>query len=522
MVLLRSIATIGGLTLVSRILGFVRDILIAAVIGAGASADAFFVAFKLPNLFRRLFAEGAFNAGFVPLFTDLLEREGKEAARAFSEQALSVLLWTLLVVVVAMQMSMPLVMLGFAPGFAATPERFDLAVQLTRITFPYLVFISLVSLMAGLLNSLGRFAAAAATPILLNLGLIGAMLALAPLTPTPAHALAWGVAGSGMAQFLWLLWRCDRAGVRLRLPRPRLTTHVRLLIRRILPLAIGVGVYQINLLIDTVVASLLPAGSISYLYFADRVTQLPLGVVGVAVGTALLPLLSRQLRAGEAEAAAHNQNRALEFSCLLSLPAAVALIVIAEPAIAVLFERGAFGPAEVRAASAALAVYAVGIPAYVMVKALAPGYFARGDTATPVKISVACLVVNLVLNLVLMGPFKHVGIAMATAVSAWLNAGLLAAILGRRGFPRDRRPTGTPAAPHRGGQRRNGAGSGPCPVDAPRGAGCGPGPARHGAGRFGRRRSRLLRGAGDCPGCSAGCRPQAPFPRAARLSDAFP
>ena len=329
---------------------------------------------------------------------------------------------------------MPLVMLGFAPGFAATPERFDLAVQLTRITFPYLVFISLVSLMAGLLNSLGRFAAAAATPILLNLGLIGAVLALAPLTPTPAHALAWGVAGSGMAQLLWLLWRCDRAGVRLRLPRPRLTTHVRLLVRRILPLAIGVGVYQINLLIDTVIASLLPAGSISYLYFADRVTQLPLGVVGVAVGTALLPLLSRQLRAGDAAAAADSQNRALEFCCLLSLPAAAALMVIAEPVISVLFERGAFGPAEVRATSAALAVYAVGIPAYVMVKALAPGYFARGDTATPVKISVGCLVVNLVLNLVLMGPFKHVGIAMATAVSAWLNAGLLAAFLGRRGF----------------------------------------------------------------------------------------
>ena len=443
--LLRSIVTVGGLTLVSRVLGFVRDVLIAAVLGAGVVADVFFVAFKLPNLFRRLFAEGAFSAAFVPLFAGLLEDQGKDPAQAFAEAALSVLLWALLGLVCIVELAMPVVMLGFAPGFVGDPQKFDLAVLLTRITFPYLLFISLVSLMAGILNSFGRFAAAAATPILLNLCLIGAVLVLAPIAATPGHALAWGVAGAGMVQFLWLFWHCARAGIRLHLPRPRLSEDVRELMRRILPVALGAGVYQISLLIDTVIASLLPSGSISYLFFADRVNQLPLGVVGVAVGTALLPLMTRQLRSGDTGAAMASQNRALEFSLLLSLPAAAALMTIAAPVVTVLFQRGAFGPEEAQATAAALAVYASGLPAYVLVKALAPGYFARGDTATPVKISVICLALNLALNLILMGPFLHVGIAAATSASAWLNAILLALVLRRRGHlaidPRLRRAT---------------------------------------------------------------------------------
>ncbi|MFQ5763797.1 MAG: murein biosynthesis integral membrane protein MurJ [Rhodospirillales bacterium] len=433
MVLLRSIATVGGFTLISRVLGFLRDILIAAVLGAGAGADTFFVAFKLPNLFRRLFAEGAFSMAFVPMFAGRVEEKGKAEAQAFAEAAFGVLFWSLAAFVVVVELAMPVVMLGFAPGFIGDPAKFDLAVTLTRITFPYLLFVSLVSLMAGVLNSLGRFAAAAATPILLNVCLIGAILVLANFTATPSHALAWGVAGAGVVQFGWLFAACGREGVWLKLPRPRLTDDVKTLLRRMLPVAVGAGIYQINLVIDTVIASLLPTGSISYLFFADRVNQLPLGVIGVAVGTALLPLMSRQLRAGETEAAHVSQNRALEFSFLLTLPATAALMVIAEPVIRVLFERGAFGAAETEATAAALAVYAVGLPAYVLVKTLAPGFFAREDTATPVKVSVVCLFVNLILNLALMGPFKHVGIAMATAASSWLNAGLLALILRRRG-----------------------------------------------------------------------------------------
>lgn len=433
MVLLRSIATIGGLTLVSRVFGFVRDILIASVLGAGPVADAFFVAFKFPNLFRRLFAEGAFAAAFVPIFAGLLETEGPAKARMFAEQSLSVLVAALLVFVAVMQMAMPLAMYGMAPGFADAPEKFDLAVQFARITFPYLLFISLVSLIAGVLNSFGRFAAAAATPILLNICLIVAALALAPFTPTPGHALAWGVAAGGVVQFLWLFYNCGREGIWLRLPKPKITPEVKLLMVRAVPVAIGAGIYQINLLIDTVIASFLPSGSVSYLFYADRVNQLPLGIVGVAVGTALLPLLSRQLKTGEEAAALHSQNRALEFAFLLTVPAAVALVVIAGPVISVLFERGAFGAAESHATAAALTAYATGLPAYVLIKALTPGYFARGDTKTPVKIAAVTTLINLLLNLVLMGPFLHVGIAIATAISSWINAGLLATILYRRG-----------------------------------------------------------------------------------------
>ena len=431
--LLNVIVTVSGLTMISRIFGFIRDILIAAILGASPLADVFFVAFKLPNLFRRLFAEGAFNAAFVPQFAGILEARGRLWAQNYAEQALAVLLWSLLIFVILIEISMPWVMLGFAPGFVADPERFELAVLLSRITFPYLLFISLVSLMSGVLNSLGKFAAAAATPILLNICLIGAVLWLVNFTLTPAHALAWGVVIAGALQFIWLLVSVSKVGIRLRLRRPRLSPPIKDMLRRILPAAVGAGVYQISLLIDTIVASLLPAGSISYLFFADRVNQLPMGMVGVAVGTALLPMLSRQVRSGDNDAAIHSQNRAIDFTLFLSLPAATALIVIAVPIVSTLFERGAFGPVETISTANALAVYATGLPAYVLVKALAPAYFAREDTSTPVKIGLIAVIVNLILNLILMKPFQHLGIAAATSASAWLNAGLLALVLLRRG-----------------------------------------------------------------------------------------
>ncbi len=434
MTLIRSIATVGSLTLASRVLGFVRDILIASFLGAGLVSDAFFVAFKVPNFFRRLFAEGAFNAAFVPMFSGLMTTDGREAARAFAGEALAVMVVVLFVFVTALQIAMPWAMYGLAPGFAANPEKFDLAVEFTRLTFPYLLFISLVSLMGGILNSAGRFAAAAATPILLNLTLIGALLLAVPYLPTTGHALAWGVAAAGIIQFVWLLAAMARAGLSIRLPRPRLTPRVKELLRLMLPGVIGAGVVQINLLVDVVIASLLPEGSISFLYFADRVNQLPVGVIGVAVGTALLPLLSRQVAAGEGDAAANSQNRAIEAALLFTLPAAAALMVIAAPVITGLFQRGAFDASAASATAAALTAYSVGLPAYVLIKVLTPGYFARKDTKTPVRIAVLSMVVNLVLNLILMGPLQHVGLALATAIAAWLNAILLAWGLRRRGF----------------------------------------------------------------------------------------
>lgn len=433
MSLLRAITTVGGFTMMSRILGFIRDILIAAALGAGPVADAFFVAFKLPNLFRRLFAEGAFSAAFVPIFAGMVESDGKNAARVFAEQAMSVLLVALFAITIVAEITMPWLMRVVAPGFLDEPDKFALTVEFTRITFPYLLFISLVSLLSGVLNSFGRFAAAAATPILLNVCLIGAILLLAPQMPTPGHALAWGIAAAGVVQFVWLYFAVVREGIWLRLPRPRVTNEIRILYRRALPVAIGAGVYQVNLVVDMIIASLLPSGSISYLFYADRVTQLPLGVVGVAVGTALLPMLSRQVRADNHVAAMHSQNRALEFALLLTLPAAVALFIIAGPIITVLFQRGAFGPDQATATASALAVYALGLPAYVLVKSLVPGFFAREDTRTPVKISVITMIANIALSLILMGSFLHVGLAMATAMASWLNALLLAFVLWRRG-----------------------------------------------------------------------------------------
>lgn len=426
MALVRSVVTVGSMTLISRVLGFARDILIAALLGAGPLADAFFVAFKLPNFLRRLFAEGAFNAGFVPMFARTLEADGKAVAKDFAEQTQAVLIGILVPLVIAAIVAMPWVIALFAPGFDRDGVRYLGAVELGRITFVYILFISLVALYGGILNSLGRFATAAAAPILLNLCLIGALLASFAWFGAPAYALAWGVAAAGLAQFLWLRAAVARESMAPGFRWPRLTPPIRRLFALILPGAIGAGVAQINLLADVIFASLLPPGAVSYLYFADRLNQLPLGVIGVAVGTALLPLLSRQLRAGEREAALTSQNRALELALLLTVPAALALAVLGMPIVSVLFERGAFGADATLATSQALAAYALGLPAYVLIKVLVPGFFAREDTTTPVKIAALCLLTNIFLTLALIGPLAHVGIALATAISAWLNASLLA------------------------------------------------------------------------------------------------
>ena len=436
MALYRSIATVGGWTMGSRILGFARDILIAAIMGAGPVADAFFVAFKFPNLFRRLFAEGAFNAAFVPQFAGTLSTRGQAAAVAFAQATLAVMLSVLVPFTVFAQLAMPWLMVVIAPGFLAAPETFALAIELTRITFPYLMFMALVALLGGVLNSLERFAAAAAAPIVLNIILIAALVLLRDTMPTPGHALAWGVAAAGIAQFLLVAYASHRAGVALALPRPRLTPQVAKTLRLMIPGAIGAGVVQINLLIDMILASTLPAGAISYLYFADRVNQLPLGVVGVAVGIALLPLLSKQLRAGDLSAAANSQNRAIELALLLTVPAAAALVALAGPIVLVLFERGAFDPVASQATARALTAFALGLPAYVLIKALSPGFFAREDTTTPVKIAAVAMVYNVIAALVLMQFLAHVGIALATASSAWINAALLGLTLRRRGYLR--------------------------------------------------------------------------------------
>ncbi|TAN51381.1 MAG: murein biosynthesis integral membrane protein MurJ [Rhodospirillales bacterium] len=441
MSLLKAIGTVGFYTGLSRVTGFARDILTAQILGAGLVSDAFFVAFKFPNLFRRLFGEGAFNAAFVPLFSRRLEGEsGRENAFAFAQDALAVLALALALFVGLFELIMPLAMYVFAPGFAENPEKFDLAVWLTRITFPYLLLISLVSLLSGVLNALGKFAAAAATPILLNLTLIGALLLLSPLAPTPGHALAIGTVLAGLLQLAWVGWNCKRLGFALRLKRPRLTDDVKLLLKRILPGTVGAGIYQLNLLVDTMLASLVAEGAVSYLYYADRVNQLPLGIVGAAIGTALLPILSRHLAAGNGEAAQSAQNRSVEFGLLVTVPAAAGLMALSLPIVEVLFERGAFTHEASLATAKALAAFSLGLPAFVLIKGLTPAFFAREDTATPVKIASFAMLSNIAFAVALMPIMGFVGIALASACSAWLNAGLLYKGVCKRGwFKPDRR-----------------------------------------------------------------------------------
>ncbi|MEL6746660.1 MAG: murein biosynthesis integral membrane protein MurJ [Pseudomonadota bacterium] len=443
MKLYRAFATVGGLTMISRVLGFVRDVLIANVLGTGAIAEAFFAAFRLPNLFRRLFAEGAFNAAFVPLFSGHLERSGPEGARAFAQEAIAALLFVLLALTIVAQIAMPGLVYLMTPGFAQDPAKFDLTVLLSRITFPYLLCMSLVALFSGMLNALDRFIAAAAAPIILNIGLIGALVlgALYLDTRTAGVVLAWGVALSGGLQLAVLAWAAQRQGMGLAIRWPRLTPGVKRLVTLGIPGVISGGITQINLLIGTMIASL-QAGAIAYLYYADRIYQLPLGVVGIAIGIVLLPAISRQLRSGDFDGVADSQNRSVEFALLLTVPASIALLAVPDPIIRVLFEYGAFTAADTRAVADALAAFAIGLPAFVLIKVFSPAYFAREDTRTPMIFAGVSVIVNIALSLMLFFGFQalgispHIGIAIGTTAAGWVNAVLLWATLVRRGHYR--------------------------------------------------------------------------------------
>lgn len=437
MSLLKSAATVGGLTMVSRLLGFVRDIMIASVLGSGPVAEAFVVAFRFPNLFRRLFGEGAFNSAFVPLFAKRMEGDGAEAARLFAEEVYSGLLFVLLIVLAVAEIGMGVWMTVYVHGFLDDPAKFDLAVLLTRIAFPYLVFMSLVALLGGVLNSLHRFWAAAAAPILLNIVLIVVLIGIVAAgtgnTPVTGQALAWGVCAAGLAQFLMLWIACRRAGMKLKLRRPRMTEGVRRLVRLGVPGVIAGGITQVNLFLSTMFAS--PQdGANAWLYYADRIYQLPLGIVGVAIGVVLLPELSRRLRAGDHQGVEHSQNRACEFSMLITLPAAIGLLAMPFPIIQVLFERGAFSASDSQATAAALAAFAAGLPAFVLMKVFAPGFFAREDTQTPMYFAIASVGLNILGAILLFPLMGHVGIALATTIASWVNTLLLGTTLGRRGY----------------------------------------------------------------------------------------
>ncbi|WP_119679756.1 murein biosynthesis integral membrane protein MurJ [Indioceanicola profundi] len=430
----RAIATVGGLTMLSRVAGFVRDMLTAWVLGAGTAADIFFVAQRIPNWFRAMFAEGAFTVSFVPMYSARLEKDGRKAADAFADQALSMMVTVLLPLTVVMMVAMPGIMLLVASGYAEEPGVFAQLVRLGQITFPYLILISVVALQTGVLNALGRFGPGAAAPIMLNLCMIAAIGVSWAYGVEPNTALAWGFTVSGVAQLLWLSVSCWRAGVTLRITVPRLSPEVRQLFRQMAPGALAASVIQINLLVGTHIASLLPAGSVSYLYYADRLNQLPLGVIGIAIGTALLPTLSRHVQAGRQDQVRHYLSRGMEFGLMLALPAAVALAVIPEPILTTLFQRGNFGPAETAATAMALQAYAIGIPAYVASKVFNAAFFSRQDTRTPVKAAIITLLINTALALLLSQYLGHVGIALASGLAAFLNIGLLGLALHRKGI----------------------------------------------------------------------------------------
>ncbi len=424
--LLRSSGIVGIMTLFSRILGLVRDVVVANYFGASGSADAFFVAFKIPNFLRRLFAEGAFSQAFVPVLSEY--RSQREFAAV--QQLVNAVAGTLGSVLILMTglaiLGAPLLAALFAPGFYLDGgEKYELAVSMLRITFPYLLLISLTAFAGAVLNSYERFAVPAFTPVLLNLSLIGAAVFLSPLFDPPILALAWGVMIAGVVQLVFQLPFLAR--LRL-LPRPVLDRQhegVRRILKLMVPALFGVSVTQLNLLLDTVLASFLQTGSVSWLYYSDRLAELPLGVFGIAIATVILPSLSRKHAEKSAAHFAATLDWAMRMVLLIGLPAALALFMLAEPLIITLFHYGALGERDVMMAAMSLRAYAVGVLAFMLIKVLATGYFSRQDTRTPVKIGIQAALANMAFNLLLIGPLQHVGLAAATSLSAFLNAGLL-------------------------------------------------------------------------------------------------
>lgn len=431
--LFRAFATVGGYTMLSRITGLLRETLMATFLGAGAVADAFFIAFQFPNLFRSLFAEGAFSASFVPLFAQTLERDGKEKAKAFADQAFAVLTVVLIAFCALVILLMPQVLRVLAAGFDKIPGQLERTTELARIMFPYLLFISLTSLQSGVLNAMGRFAVPAAAPVLLNIVFIAGLLMGVGMGGDRAAFLAWAVLLSGLVQLVWLAIDCRRVGMRFTLVRPRITPEVKLLLLRILPMAFGAGIYQFNVMANKSIATLVGPGAVSWITYADRINLLPVAIFGTAIGIALLPLLARHIQAGDEGSALYDQNRAIEISLLLTAPAMAGIVMLAEPISASLFEYGAITPHDRQMIAAALLAFSLGMPAYVLNKALTPGFFGRHDTKTPVMASSIALVFNIAINIGLMKTMGHVGIALGTAASAWINATILSLILHRRG-----------------------------------------------------------------------------------------
>jgi putative peptidoglycan lipid II flippase len=414
------ILTVGGYTLVSRLTGFLRDIMLAAIIGAGPVADAFFVAFRLPNHFRAIFAEGAFNSAFIPAYARVRTEDGAAAAKDFGDRTFTLLFASQIVLLALALVFTPQAIEILAPGFSREPQQFALAVSLTRITFPYLLLITLVTLWSGILNALHRFAAAAAAPILLNVTMM-TTLALAFWFPSAGYAAAWGVLISGVLQALLVGGDASFVGVMTSFKAPRWDKDVRRFFTALVPATVGSAGTQLALFADTIIASFLSAGAISALYYADRIDQLPIGVIGIAIGTVLVPEITHRVAAGDEIGARAAQNRAIEFAVLLALPCVVAFLVVPGLIMRGLFVRGAFTVADAHAAALTLMAYTIGLIPFILIRSVVAPFLARGDTATPVKAALIGTAVNIACKIALMFPLAQVGLALATSIGAWLN-----------------------------------------------------------------------------------------------------
>ncbi len=430
--MIRNLLSVGGFTLLSRITGFVRDIVLAATLGAGFMNDAFVVAFRLPNHFRAIFGEGAFNAAFVPSYARVLETEGAAEAKAFSSRIFALLLGSQVLLLVFALVFTPLLVDLLAPGFRSDPAKFDLAVALTRVTFPYLLFVTLVTLQSGVLNANGKFAAAAFSPVLMNVTMIAA-LSVAFLFPSAAYAAAAGVSLSGVLQYAQLDIAARRAGIAPVLMRPRWDIDIRQFFRALGPAVIGSAGVQIALFVDTIISSLLPTGGPSSIYYADRIYQLPIGVIGIAAGTVLLPEMSRAFSAGAPEEAIRAQNRTMALTIALAAPFFIAFVAIPDLIMRAVFVRGRFTEADAAAAAAVLAAYGIGLFAIVLISSARASFQGRGDTTTPMIASLTAVALNVGLKLMLYKPLGAPGLAVATAVGAWLNFGILVVLAIRVG-----------------------------------------------------------------------------------------
>jgi putative peptidoglycan lipid II flippase len=431
--MLGRIFTVGGYTLLSRLTGFARDIMLAAILGATPLADAFFVAFRLPNSFRAIFAEGAFNTAFIPAYAHVHGKAGETSARLFADRIFTLLFVSQVILLVVVWLFMPQAMSILAPGFTDDPEQRRLAIELTRITFPYLLLITMVTLYGGMLNVMHRFASAAAASIFLNISMM-ATLALAALFPTAGHAAAWGILISGFLQYFLLAGDLARHGGLPRFAPLKLDDDVRAFFRAIGPATLGSMGTQVAVFADTIIATFLAAGALSALYYAERIYQLPIGVIGIAIGTVLLPEMSRRLAADDHSGAMASQRRAFEFTLLSSVPFVAAFLTVPDAIMRAVFLRGAFTSADAAAAGATLAAYAVGLIPFVTIRSAVATFYARRDTATPVKASLTGLAVNVALKVLLMGSLAQVGLALATAVGAWINLLLVLGFAVRAGY----------------------------------------------------------------------------------------